>query len=107
MGNHTVNQEEERIKKKKEFVDGAAGIEIISSTKSVAIQNNMPHKLQIIDTNSQGINNLPFIIEEGEIINDSKNVVTIKAEDNTQEPVLKAKKAKTTPNTDRKEGITH
>lgn len=107
MGNHTVNQEEKRGVKKKEFIDGAAGIEIISSTKAVAIQNNMPHKLQIIDTNSQGINNLPFMIEEGEIINDSNNVVTIKAEDNRAEHIAKRKNAKATPNLNKKEEMTH
>ena len=78
MGNHTVNQEE-KVEKKK-FVKGAAGIETITSTKVMAIQNNTPHKLQIIETNNQGINNLPFMIEEGQIVNDTQKEVTIKAE---------------------------
>lgn len=75
MGNHTVNKEE--------IIERAAGIGDRTKTAAVAWQNNRPQKLEIEVTNSKEPKNLPFMIENGDLISSTDVEVVIKNEDNT------------------------
>lgn len=77
MGNHTVN-------KKEEFIERAADMSDKTKITSVALQNNKPHKLEIAVTNSKEAKNLPFMIENGDLVADTDVAVVIRAEDNKE-----------------------
>ena len=77
MGNHTVN-------KKEEFIERAADMSDKTKITSVALQNNKPHKLEIVVTNSKEARNLPFMIENGDLVADTDVAVVIRAEDNRE-----------------------
>ena len=79
MGNHTVN--------KKEISEGAAGINDRVTTTAVAWQNNKPQKLEIEVTNDQEVKNLPFMIENGDIVASTGEEVIVKSKQNTIEDV--------------------
>jgi len=86
MGSQIVNQEN---LKNREFIEGAASADEKIITTAMAIQNNTPHKLQIIETNNKGVKNLPFMIDDNQIVNDSKVEVTVRLEDTEKEKANK------------------
>ena len=75
MGSHTVNDKNE----KKEFVERPATKYDEITTTSVAWQNNQPQKLEVEVTNGKEIANLPFMIENGDIVSNSDVEVSVKA----------------------------
>ena len=81
MVNSTVN--------KKQISEGAAGINDKVTTNAVAWLNNKPQKLEIEVINSKEIRNIPFIIEQGDIVSSTDDAVTIKCKPNTREDVAK------------------
>ena len=71
MVNNTVN--------KKGISEGAAGKKDKVVTDAVVWQNNRAQKLEIEVTGSKEVENLPFMIENGDLINDNGQDVVISA----------------------------
>lgn len=75
MLNNTVNN-------KREFIERAANKSDSTKIAAIALQNNKPHKLEIKVTNNKEAKNLPFMIENGDLIANTDVEVIIKAENN-------------------------
>ena len=79
MGNHTVDDE------KKGFIERPATKKDSIATTSVAWQNNQPQKLEVEVTNGKETANLPFMIENGDLVSNSDVEVSVKAKDISRE----------------------
>ena len=72
------------VNEKKDFIEGAEGKDAKTKVTAVALQNNKLHKLEIAVTNSKEAKNLPFMIENGDLVADTDVAVVIRAEDNKE-----------------------
>lgn len=85
MGNHTVDDEKKGFiegpatDRKKEFIERPSTKKDSITTNVVAWQNNQPQKLEVEVTNGKETTNLPFMIENGDIVSNSDVEVSIKA----------------------------
>ena len=89
MGNHTVNKKTmkhvvETTEGEKEITVIAAGKNDKTKTTAVAWVNNRPQELEIEVINSKETKNLPFMIENGDLVANTDVAVVIKAEDNRE-----------------------
>lgn len=89
MEGNTVNK-----KSKPQHIEGAAGQEDQIITTSIALQNNKPHKLEIEVTNSGAVENLPFMIEDGELISENDEYVVTRAKSEMSREEFDAEKAR-------------
>ena len=72
------------VNEKKDFIEGAEGKGARTKVTAVAFQNNKPHKLEIEVTENEQAKNLPFMIENGDLVADTDVAVIIRAEDNRE-----------------------
>ena len=89
MENNTVNE-----KMKPEYVQGAAGQKDPTITTAIAMQNNRAHNLKVEVTNSKKPANLPFMIEDGELVEENDTYVVTKAKDGMSREEFDVKKAR-------------
>ena len=79
---NTVNEKE-----RPDYIEGAEGKENKTKVGALALQNNKLHKLEIAVTNSAETKNLPFMVENGDLVSDNDVELVIKSEDNTPEQI--------------------
>lgn len=88
MGNHTVNKKMKDVimtaEGEKEIFVSPAGKDDKTKTAAVAWINNRPQELQIEVIKSKEAKNLPFMIENGDLVADTDVAVVIRAENNKE-----------------------
>ncbi len=89
MENYTVNKNE-----KPKYIKGAAGQNAPTITTQMEFQNNHPYRLQVEVTNSGKPANLPFMIEDGELVEENDTYVVAIAKNEMSREEFDAKKAR-------------